>query len=128
MSKTEFWLKPILTSLETLNREVTLIYLCPFCRPRPGQSCACIVTSVLPGINTMTRSVCPISSGLLLNTSLYSYLFTFASSDIFRYPLHEGLQVLWEVFGVHARVITSITARCLCRRTPTHNACGTDIR
>ncbi len=58
-------------------------------------------------------------------------LLTIASSDIFRYPLHmlhEGLQVLWEIFGVHVWVITSISVGCLCRRALARNAYGTDIR
>ncbi len=53
---------------------------------------------------------------------------TFSSSDIFGYPLHEGLQMLWGIFGVHVRIITSITVGCLCRCALTRHACGTEIR
>ncbi len=70
---------------------------------------------VLTGINSLSDQVS--LSHVLRTTAEYisvltngrCELFTFTSSDIFRYPLHERLQILWEIFGVHACVITSIS-------------------
>ncbi len=89
---------------------------------------------MLNAINSMSDQVSP--SHVLRGTAEYisvlingrCKLLTFLSSDIFRYLLHEGLQVLWEIFGVHACVIMSIGSGCLCRHALARDACGMDIR
>ena len=51
---------------------------------------------------------------------------TFTSGDILRYPLHEGLEVLCEILGIHVRVISGV--RCLSGCSFALDASGTDIR
>ncbi len=85
---------------------------------------------VLTGINSMNGQVSlsyvfrATAEYITVLINGHCKLLTFSGSDILRYPLHEGLQVLWEIFGV----ITSISAGCLCSRTIARNICGMNIR